>query len=325
MPTLITGVAGFIGFHLASRLLRDGEQVIGVDNLNDYYSPELKRARLDVLSNFGDRFQFGEVDISDDLALDEFVSEKSFTKIVHLAAQAGVRYSLENPRAYVRSNLVGHVNMLEIARHTEGLAHMLYASSSSVYGGRTDLPFRETDRADTPVSLYAATKKSDELMSHTYAHLYDVPLTGLRFFTVYGPWGRPDMAYYSFSEKILNGEKIEVFNHGDMLRDFTFIDDIVDGIARIIEKGPVPCEGAPHCVYNIGNNSPERLDDFLSILEDELGVKAVRKDLPMQPGDVPATYADITAINRDYGFKPTTNLKDGLNKFVAWYREYKKL
>ena len=325
MATLITGAAGFIGFHLASQLLRDGETVIGIDNLNDYYSPDLKRSRLGILSEFGERFQFGEVDISDDKALDAYLAGKHFKTVVHLAAQAGVRYSLLNPRAYVRSNLVGHLNMLEIARNSDGVKHMLYASSSSVYGGRTDLPFRESDRADKPVSLYAATKISDELMSQTYAHLYDVPLTGLRFFTVYGPWGRPDMAYYSFTEKMLKGEEIKVFNHGDMLRDFTFIDDVVDGIARIAKSGPVVQESVSHNIYNIGNNNPERLEDFLAILEDELGVKAVRKNLPMQPGDVPATYADITAINRDYGFEPTTNLRDGLNKFVTWYREYKQL
>lgn len=321
MAYLITGAAGFIGFHLSKSLLEKGETVIGIDNINDYYSTDLKHDRLAELSGY-DAFKFGEIDIADREALNAFLEGKDFEIIVHLAAQAGVRYSLENPHAYVNSNLVGHVNMLEIARNRENLKHMLYASSSSVYGGRTDLPFKEEDRADKPVSLYAATKKSNELMSHTYAHLYDIPLTGLRFFTVYGPFGRPDMAYFSFSQRILAGEEIKVFNHGDMLRDFTYIDDIVSGVTAIAEKGPVATDSVPHKVYNIGNNSPEKLEDFLSILEDELGVKAIRKDLPMQPGDVPATYADISEIQRDYGFEPTTDLRTGLKKFIAWYREY---
>lgn len=321
MAYFITGAAGFIGFHVAKVLLERGETVFGVDNLNDYYTPELKHARLERLGQFK-TFEFCELDISDFPALSDFVSNKTFKVIIHLAAQAGVRYSLENPHAYVSSNLVGHVNMLELARNTDGLEHMLYASSSSIYGGRTELPFLETDRADTPVSLYAATKKSNELMSHTYAHLFDIPLTGLRFFTVYGPFGRPDMAYFSFTRKMLAGEEIQVFNHGNMLRDFTYIDDIVDGIIRIATQGPIEREGVPHGVYNIGNNNPEKLEDFLSILEKELGVKANRRNLPMQPGDVPATAADITAINKDYGFEPKTSLEEGLRKFVRWYRQY---
>ncbi|KAG1700401.1 Protein CapI [Nymphon striatum] len=296
MSYLITGAAGFIGFHLAKSLLDAGHS----------------------------HFEFGQVDIADEKQLDDFLDNKSFTKIVHLAAQAGVRYSLENPRAYIQSNLVGHLNMLEVARNKSGLQHMLYASSSSVYGGRTDLPFKETDRADTPISLYAATKKSDELISHTYAHLYAIPLTGLRFFTVYGPWGRPDMAYFSFTKKILAGEQIEVFNHGDMLRDFTYIDDIIAGMIAILDKGPVKQPNAPHKVYNIGNNNPESLEDFLTTLENELGRKAIRKNLPMQPGDVPATYADISSIKSDYGFEPKTGLKAGLGSFAAWYRQYYK-
>ena len=321
MAYLITGAAGFIGYHVASVLLGQGETVFGIDNLNDYYTPDLKHARLEKLGVY-EKFEFAEIDLADDEALDAFVSGKPIRKIIHLAAQAGVRYSIENPRAYVQSNLVGHVNMLEIARHLDGLEHMLYASSSSIYGGRTEMPFLEEDRADTPVSLYAATKKSNELMSHTYAHLYGIPLTGLRFFTVYGPLGRPDMAYFSFTKRILAGEEIQVFNHGDMLRDFTYIDDIVDGILRIAQNGPVERDGPPHGVYNIGNNNPEKLEDFLSILEEELGVKAKRKNLPMQPGDVPITAADITAIRRDYGFEPTTDLREGLRKFVRWYRQY---
>ncbi len=323
MSYLITGAAGFIGFHLAKSLLDAGHSVIGIDNLNDYYSVELKMARLAVLRGY-EHFEFGQVDIADEKQLDDFLDNKSFTKIVHLAAQTGVRYSLENPRAYIQSNLVGHLNMLEVARNKSGLQHMLYASSSSVYGGRTDLPFKETDRADTPISLYAATKKSDELISHTYAHLYAIPLTGLRFFTVYGPWGRPDMAYFSFTKKILAGEQIEVFNHGDMLRDFTYIDDIIAGMIAILDKGPVKQPNAPHKVYNIGNNNPESLEDFLTTLENELGRKAIRKNLPMQPGDVPATYADISSIKSDYGFEPKTELTEGLGSFAAWYRQYHK-
>ncbi|MGI9352502.1 MAG: NAD-dependent epimerase/dehydratase family protein [Rhizobiaceae bacterium] len=324
MAYLITGVAGFIGFHVANKLLQSGETVVGVDNLNDYYSTDLKQSRLDILKNFGGRFRFGQIDISESERLGSFLKEQPFDRIIHLAAQAGVRYSLKNPSAYASSNLLGHLNMLEVARNTENLKFMIYASSSSVYGGRTDVPFREQDRTDEPISLYAATKKSNELMSHTYAHLYDIPLIGLRFFTVYGPWGRPDMAYFSFTRKILAGEQISVFNHGDMLRDFTFIDDIVDGVLRIAKKGPAGTSKPPHKVYNIGNNNPEKLEDFLSILENELGIQANRKDLPMQPGDVPATYADISEINRDYGFEPKTGLKEGLKKFVHWYREYYK-
>ncbi len=321
MTYLITGAAGFIGYHLSARLLEKGEKVIGIDNLNDYYSPDLKLARLERLKVHDD-FTFGEVDIADDAALEAFLDGKHYTKIIHLAAQAGVRYSIQNPRAYVKSNVVGHVNILEIARNNKGLEHMLYASSSSIYGGRTDLPFREDDRADTPVSLYAATKKADELMSHTYAHLYDIPLTGLRFFTVYGPFGRPDMAYFSFTRDILSGNEIKVFNHGEMLRDFTYIDDIVSGVLAIAEKGHSVKEGVPHVVYNIGNNNPEKLEDFIAILEDELGVRANRVNLDMQPGDVPATYADISAINRDYGFQPETDLRSGLKSFVRWYRQF---
>ena len=321
MTYLITGVAGFIGYHLSARLLEKGEKVIGIDNLNDYYSPDLKLARLERLK-VHENFTFGEVDIADDAALEAFLDGKHYTKIIHLAAQAGVRYSIQNPRAYVKSNVVGHVNILEIARNNKDLEHMLYASSSSIYGGRTDLPFREDDRADTPVSLYAATKKADELMSHTYAHLYDIPLTGLRFFTVYGPFGRPDMAYFSFTRNILSGNEIQVFNHGEMLRDFTYIDDIVSGVLAIAEKGHSVKEGVPHVVYNIGNNNPEKLEDFIAILEDELGVRANRVNLDMQPGDVPATYADISAINRDYGFQPETDLRSGLKSFVRWYRQF---
>lgn len=320
MTTLITGAAGFIGFHTARALLARGEPVTGIDNLNDYYDPALKKARLELLAT-GKGFTFHEVDIADMEALERVLAGCRPRRIIHLAAQAGVRYSIDNPHAYAQSNLVGHLNMLEAARHCDGLEHMAYASSSSIYGGRTDLPFRETDRADTPVSLYAATKKSNELMSHTYAHLYGIPLIGLRFFTVYGPWGRPDMAYWSFTKKILAGDAIDVFNGGDMLRDFTYVDDIVDGIIRIRDKGFVG-EGVPHAVYNIGNNRPERLDDFIALIERHTGRRAIRNELPMQPGDVPATYADISAIRTDYGFEPQTSLDEGLARFIGWYRQH---
>ncbi|MGB7336099.1 MAG: SDR family NAD(P)-dependent oxidoreductase [Salaquimonas sp.] len=320
MTILITGAGGFIGFHTAKALLAKGEKVVGIDNLNDYYDPALKLARLEKLK-LEKNFEFIQQDIADMDGLRKNLSTKSIKKIIHLAAQAGVRASLTNPDAYVHSNLVGHVNMLEFARHLDGLEHMAYASSSSIYGGRTDLPFLETDRADTPVSLYAATKKSNELMSFTYSHLYQIPLTGLRFFTVYGPWGRPDMAYWSFTDRIIKGETIQVFNGGDMLRDFTYIDDIVDGVLRISETGFVG-DGVPHAVYNIGGNNPEKLETFISTLEKIIGKKAVRENLPMQPGDVPATYANIDAIHRDYGFSPTIDLETGLRSFVGWYRQY---
>ncbi len=324
MTYLITGAAGFIGFHTALELLARGEKVIGVDNLNDYYSPELKNARLEqLISRPG--FEFHHVDIAEESEIGKALRGKPIRRIIHLAAQAGVRYSIDNPASYVRSNLVGHANMLEFARNLDGLTHMAYASSSSVYGGRTDLPFLESDRCDEPVSLYAATKKSGELMSYTYSHLYGIPLTGLRFFTVYGPWGRPDMAYWSFTRDIEQGNTIRVFNNGDMLRDFTYIDDIVSGVTAIMEKGHVRKLDVPHYVYNIGNNQPERLEHFIAILEELLKKRAIRQNLPMQPGDVPATYADISAICEDYGFTPTTDLKTGLQKYVNWYRGYNRL
>ncbi len=324
MTYLITGAAGFIGFHTALELLARGEKIIGIDNLNDYYSPDLKKARLEQLKS-RPGFEFHLVDIAEESEIDKALKGKPIRHIIHLAAQAGVRYSIENPASYVRSNLVGHANMLEFARHLDGLVHMAYASSSSVYGGRTDLPFLESDRCDKPVSLYAATKKSGELMSHTYSHLYGIPLTGLRFFTVYGPWGRPDMAYWTFTRDIEQGNTIQVFNNGDMLRDFTYIDDIVSGVRAIMEKGHVRKLDVPHFVYNIGNNRPERLEDFIAILEELLGKKAIRQNLPMQPGDVPATFADISAISEDYGFIPTTDLRTGLQKYVKWYRGYNRI
>lgn len=321
MTYLVTGVAGFIGFHTASALLARGESVLGIDSLDDYYPVSLKKDRLERLSGQS-QFSFAQVDIADNAALAKATAGRGVKRIVHLAAQAGVRYSIENPLKYVQSNLVGHLNMLEVARHMDGLEHMVYASSSSVYGGRTDLPFLETDRADEPVSLYAATKRSDELISYSYAKLYGISLTGLRFFTVYGPWGRPDMAYWTFTRKIIEGEQVPLFNNGQMLRDFTYIDDIVDGILRIAASGHVSALDVPHCVYNIGNNKPEELGRFVDVLEKAIGRKANRHYLPMQPGDVPATYADITAISRDYGFKPSTDIETGLARFVGWYRQH---
>ncbi|MEG3164934.1 GDP-mannose 4,6-dehydratase [Sphingomonas sp. PB2P19] len=325
MTVLVTGVAGFIGMHVAGVLLARGERVVGIDNLNDYYPVSLKRARLAQLS--GD-FTFHHVDFADNAALDAATDGEAFDRIVHLGAQAGVRYSIDNPRAYVQSNLVGHVNILELAR-TRRVAHLVYASSSSVYGGNETLPFRVEDRTDHPVSLYAATKKADELMSETYAHLYRVPQTGLRFFTVYGPWGRPDMALWLFTQAILEGRPIKVFNHGRMQRDFTYIDDIVAGVVAALDHPPADDGAAkaggsvaPHTIYNIGNHRSEELGRMIDVLEAACGREAIRDYQPMQDGDVPATYADISAIQRDLGFTPTTAIDTGIPKFVEWYRDY---
>ena len=325
MAYLVTGAAGFIGAAVAHRLLDRGEQVVGIDNCNDYYPVQLKRDRLAVLTA-RPGFTFAEVDIADNAALTAALAPHRITHIIHLAAQAGVRYSLTNPHAYVQSNLVGQVNMLEYARSLDGLVSMSYASSSSVYGGNTKLPFAEDDRVDGPISLYAATKKADELMGNVYAHLYRLPLTGLRFFTVYGPWGRPDMALWLFTDAILHGKPIRVFNHGDMSRDFTFIDDIVSGVVAVTDSPPAD-DGSnpPHRVYNIGNNKPEQLLRMIDVLEDAIGIKAVRSLEPMQPGDVPATYADITAISRDHGFAPTTPIEVGIPRFVDWFKGYQGL
>lgn len=326
---IVTGAAGFIGFHVANRLLQAGERVIGVDNLNDYYDPQLKRDRLAELDKLGQNFHFLHCDFADHHALDSALSGHVFDQIIHLGAQAGVRYSIENPRAYIQANLAGHLNMLELAR-MRGVRHMIYASSSSVYGQNGKIPFSVQDRVDHPVSLYAATKKSGELMSETYAHLYRIPLTGLRFFTVYGPWGRPDMAPWLFTEAILNGDPIKIFNHGKMARDFTYIDDIVDGILATL-TGPPSDNGlakpggshAPHAIYNIGNNKSEKLDRFIAVIEKACGKLATKIMMDMQAGDVPVTYAEIDDIRRDFGYRPVTPIDRGIPAFVDWYRSYK--
>lgn len=322
MTILLTGAAGFIGFHVAQTLLARGHHVLGIDNVNDYYDVNLKHARL---AQFEGRsgFTFAQTDIADRDAIFRLLeTHRDITAIIHLAAQAGVRYSLKNPFAYVQSNLMGQVVMLEAARALPGTS-LVYASSSSVYGGNTKLPFAIEDPVDRPVSLYAATKRADELMSHTYSHLYKIPATGLRFFTVYGPWGRPDMAYYSFCKAILAGQPIPVFNHGKMKRDFTYIDDIVAGVIAAMERPPAPDEGGVrHRVYNLGNHKAENLMDFIAVLETALGRKALVDFQPMQPGDVEATYADIAATTRDIGFQPTTPISVGLPKFVSWYKQY---
>jgi UDP-glucuronate 4-epimerase len=322
MTILLTGAAGFIGMHVSLALLDRGETVIGIDNLNDYYDVSLKEARLARLTA-RENFSFVRGDIADLPTVMDAV--KGADRIVHLAAQAGVRYSLENPGAYIQANIVGHMNMLEAARSlSDGLRHMVYASSSSVYGGNTKLPFAVEDQVDNPVSLYAATKKSDELMSNAYAVTYGIPLTGLRFFTVYGPWGRPDMSAYIFTRKIVAGEPIPVFNHGDMQRDFTYIDDIVAGVLAVLElPADIGDNGKPrHRVYNLGNNQSEQLMRFIGVIEDALSTKAEIDFQPMQPGDVQATYADIGASQRDFGFEPKTPIDIGIPNFVAWYREF---
>jgi UDP-glucuronate 4-epimerase len=326
MRILITGAAGFIGSTLARALLARGDSVLGIDNLNDYYDVQLKRDRLTTLEN--DRFQFTKVDFSDAAALTVALDGQQFDSIVHLGAQAGVRYSIENPRAYIQANIVGHLELLEVARHRK--IPMVYASSSSVYGGNKVLPFSVAERVDHPISLYAATKRADELMSETYAHLYRTPLTGLRFFTVYGPWGRPDMAMWMFADRILKGEPIPVFNHGKMRRDFTYIDDIVAGVIACIDTPPaddgaVKAGGsvAPHRLYNIGNHRSEELMHMIALIEDACGKKAVIDFKGMQDGDVPETFADIDAIAGDLGYAPTTPIDVGVPKFVEWFRGYR--
>jgi UDP-glucuronate 4-epimerase len=327
---LVTGAAGFIGYYLSKRLLIYGCTVVGVDNLNDYYDVSLKQTRLDQLKPY-DKFRFIKMDISDKKAIDELFEAEKFDIVVNLAAQAGVRYSITNPDAYINSNIIGFFNILEACRHNP-VDHLIYASSSSVYGSNKKVPYSTDDKVDNPVSLYAATKKSNELMAHAYSKLYKIPTTGLRFFTVYGPMGRPDMAYFSFTNKIVKGEKIQIFNHGDMKRDFTYIDDIVTGVVNVMAKAPDETEdGAPYKVYNIGNNKPEDLLYFVETLEKCLMQEGIiskpaeKEFLPMQPGDVYQTYADVDELVRDFGFRPNTSLEEGLSRFAKWYKKYYNL
>ncbi|SER60018.1 NAD-dependent epimerase [Salisediminibacterium halotolerans] len=334
MTTLITGAAGFIGMHTALALLENGETVVGYDNMNDYYDVALKELRLAKLEAYP-RFTFYRADITDYPTLTDCFAKEQIRTVIHLAAQAGVRYSLENPHAYIQANVVGFTNVMEAARRYKA-EHVIYASSSSVYGGNEKLPFAVGDDVSHPVSLYAATKKANELIAHTYSHLYDLPTTGLRFFTVYGPYGRPDMAYFSFAEAIMANKPIRVYNHGDMMRDFTYIDDIVNGITALKQHVPTRAaekeaavrtpdkSDAPYRIYNIGNHQPVRLGTFIATLEQTLGKKAVKQYVPMQPGDVPATYADITELQALTGFQPATSIDDGLRRFAAWYLTYKQ-
>ncbi|MDR4998728.1 NAD-dependent epimerase/dehydratase family protein [Brevibacillus parabrevis] len=321
MSILVTGTAGFIGFHVAKRLLEGGEVVWGVDNCNEYYDPRLKAKRLSMLQEF-EQFHFYQADIADQTTMDELFRKMQPERVIHLAAQAGVRYSLENPHVYTSSNITGFLHILEGCRHT-GVKHLLYASSSSVYGGNKKLPFSESDRVDEPNSLYAATKKANELMAYTYSHLYNIPATGLRFFTVYGPWGRPDMALYAFTKAILAGEPVSIFNYGKMIRDFTYIDDVVEGILRLMDRLPEPKDGkAPHKVLNIGNHRPVELLSFLELLEQKLKRPANRQYMPIQPGDVPATFASVDALFAETGFRPDTPVEVGISRFVDWYLDY---
>jgi len=318
---LVTGAAGFIGFHTSCALLEQGCRVVGYDNCNDYYDVSLKESRLAILHTYPS-FTFIKADLADKETLDGVFAQYTPSIVLNLAAQAGVRYSIDNPYTYLQSNLVGFLNILEACRHFS-VEHLVYASSSSVYGLNRKVPFSTTDMVDNPVSLYAATKKSNELMAHCYTHLYGFPTTGLRFFTVYGPWGRPDMAYFSFTQKILAGQPVKIFNHGDMWRDFTYIDDIVQGILNILPNPPIPNEnGDRYKVYNIGNNKPERIMDYFAALEKALGMEAKKEYLPMQPGDVYQTYADVDDLIKDFDFKPSTPIQEGLDRFVAWYRQY---
>ena len=324
---LITGGAGFIGFHLTKRLLTEGADVIGFDNLNDYYDVQLKEDRLQILQQMSavdgnGSYRFVKGDLADKETVMQLFAEYKPQIVVNLAAQAGVRYSIDHPDSYIQSNIIGFYDILEACRHYP-VEHLLFASSSSVYGGNTKIPFSTQDKVDEPVSLYAATKKSDELMAHCYSKLYGIPATGLRFFTVYGPMGRPDMAYFSFSQKIMHGETIKIFNNGDMMRDFTYVEDIVTGIMNMLNNPPADNgKGAHYKIYNIGNNSPEKLMYFVEILEKELGKTAQKEFLPMQPGDVYQTYADVSELTKDFGFKPSTSLQEGLAEFVKWFRVY---
>ncbi len=347
MKILITGTAGFIGFHLANRLIKRGDEVVGLDNINDYYDVRLKHARLKEAGIEKENIEYGKIveskkypnykfiklDLEDKENIDKLFKKEKFDKVCNLAAQAGVRYSLTNPDAYIRSNIVGHMNILEAVRHNEVKA-LSYASSSSVYGLNKKQPFSTDDNVDHPISLYAATKKADELMSHTYSYLYNIPTTGLRFFTVYGPWGRPDMALFLFTKAILENKPIDVYNYGNMQRDFTYIDDIIEGVVRVIDNPPKPnpdWDGraseskAPYKVYNIGNGSPVKLMDFIKALEETLGIEAKKNLLPLQPGDVPSTYADTSALEKDLGYKPYTDVKEGIKNFVNWYKEFYRI
>jgi len=335
MKILVTGAAGFIGFHLSKRFLSEGHEVVGLDCLNDYYSVDLKKDRLAQLTP-NEKFKHVNIELQDDAAMDKLFAEEKFTHVVNLAAQAGVRYSIKNPRSYIQSNSVGFLNILEGCRHN-GVEHCVFASSSSVYGLNTTMPFSVHDNVDHPISLYAATKKSNELMAHSYSYLYNLPCTGLRFFTVYGPWGRPDMALFLFTKAILEGKPINVFNHGKMRRDFTYIDDIVEGVVRVTKRtarvnpewtgaSPDPSSScAPYKIYNIGNNNVEELSRYIEVLEKKLGMKAEKNYMDMQPGDVPATYADVEDLVQDVAFKPATSIEDGISRFVDWYRDYYKV
>ena len=324
MKILVTGAAGFIGYHLAQRLLSQGEQVYGIDNLNDYYDVNLKKARLAQLQSHSE-FTFQHLDLSDRAGISQLFQNQKFDRVVHLAAQAGVRYSLENPHAYEDSNLTGFLNILEGCRHSK-IEHLVFASSSSVYGANTKIPFAVSDNVDHPISLYAATKKANELMAHCYSHLYNLPITGLRFFTVYGPWGRPDMAYFKFVKAIAENQPIDVYNFGKMQRDFTYIDDVIEGVVRVMYKPPQSnsqnSSTAPYKIYNIGNNSPVELLTFIEVIEAAMGQTVTKNLLPMQPGDVPSTYADVDELMKDVGFKPVTPIEEGINHFVKWYRDY---
>jgi UDP-glucuronate 4-epimerase len=332
---LVTGAAGFIGFHVARRLLAEGRNIVGLDNLNHYYDPALKQARLDILRRHS-RFGFQQIDLAERPPMASLFADHGFEVVVHLAAQAGVRHSIDHPHAYIDANIEGFINVLEGCRQN-GCKHLLFASSSSVYGANTKLPFSVQDNVDHPISLYAASKKANELMAHTYSHLYRLPATGLRFFTVYGPWGRPDMAMFIFAKAIVEGAPIRLFNHGNMRRDFTFVDDVSEAIVRLIDRPPQgnpdwsgdrldpSSSAAPWKIYNIGNNNPEELMHVVSLLEREFGRTAAREMLPMQPGDVPATYADIEDLTRDIGFRPATTIEDGIARFAKWYRDYHNL
>jgi UDP-glucuronate 4-epimerase len=329
---LVTGAAGFIGFHVAQHLLSGGREVVGLDIVNDYYDPKLKQARLDILKRQSN-FTFVKLDLANRAATKSLFAERRFPVVVHLAAQAGVRYSLQHPHAYVDANIEGFINVLEGCRHND-CKHLLFASSSSVYGANTKLPFSVQENVDHPISLYAASKKANELMAHAYSHLYRIPATGLRFFTVYGPWGRPDMAMFIFAKAILDGTPIKLFNHGNMRRDFTYIDDVSEAVVRLMDRPPhgnpawsgdkpdPASSAAPWKIYNVGNNRPEELTHVVSLLEKEFGRPAAKEMLPMQPGDVSATYADVEDLARDIGFRPATRIEDGIGRFAKWYREY---